>query len=399
MKIARLNRPGRYGDGLGLWLQVSPTLTKSWIFRYMRHGKAREMGLGPLHTITLAEARQKATDCRKLLLDGHDPIEVRRAGQLQARLEEARGMTFEACAEQYIESHKAGWRNEKHAAQWTATLKTYAYPVIGKLPVAGIDTALVLKVLQPIWTAKPETAARVRGRIEAVLGWASAREYRVGDNPARWRGHLDKLLPARSKVARVRHHPALPYSEVSAFMEKLRAEEGVSPRALEFTILCATRTGETIGAEWSEIDFRTRVWTIPGTRMKAGKEHRVPLSNRAIEILEELPREGAFVFPGGRANRPLSNMALLATLKRMGRSDLTVHGFRSSFRDWAAETTNYPREVAEMALAHTISDKVEKAYRRGDLFEKRRRLMAEWAAYCASPARKKGAVVPLRGRR
>jgi len=397
LKVSKLKDPGRYGDGLGLWLQITPTGTKSWLFRYMIAGRAREMGLGPLHTISLADARQKATDCRKLLLEGRDPIEVRRVERMQARIDAARGITFKACAEQYVESHKAGWRNEKHAAQWTATLEAYVYPLFGGASVAAIDTALVLKALQPIWTTKPETASRVRGRIEAILDWATAREYRRGDNPARWRGHLDKLLPARSKVARVRHHAALPYAELPAFMVKLREQEGVSPRALEFAILTATRTGETIGARWSEIDENAATWTIPAERMKGGREHRVPLPKRAIEILEKLPREGDYVFPGGRPKQPLSNMALLTTLRRMGHGDITAHGFRSTFRDWAAEQTNFPREIAEMALAHAVSDKVEAAYRRGDLFRKRTQLMEAWAKFCASPPRQKGDVVVLRG--
>jgi len=339
--VARMKKPGRYGDGLGLWLQVSPSGTKSWLFRYMRNGKARQMGLGAVHTVTLAEARETAGDCRKLLLAGLDPIEARRAERMQSRVEAARGTTFKDCGERYIVAHEAGWKNAKHRNQWKSTLATYAYPVLGELSVAAIDTALVLKVIEPIWTVKPETAARVRGRIEAVLDWATAREYRQGDNPARWRGHMDKLLPARSKVARVRHHAALPYGELPVFMAALRKQDGVSPRALEFAILTAARTGETVGARWAEIDANTAVWNVPAERMKGEREHRVPLSARALEILESLPREGEaeFVFQGGRAESPLSNMALLGVLRRMGRGDVTTHGFRSTFRDWAAEQT------------------------------------------------------------
>ena len=385
--VVRKKKLGRYGDGRGLWLQVSPSGTKSWLFRYMRNGKARQMGLGAVHTVTLAEARETAGDCRKLLLAGLDPIEARRAERMQSRVEAARGTTFKDCGERYIVAHEAGWKNAKHRNQWKSTLATYAYPVLGELSVAAIDTALVLKVIEPIWTVKPETAARVRGRIEAVLDWATAREYRQGDNPARWRGHMDKLLPARSKVARVRHHAALPYGELPVFMAALRKQDGVSPRALEFAILTAARTGETVGARWAEIDANTAVWNVPAERMKGEREHRVPLSARTLEILESLPREGEaeFVFPGGRAESPLSNMALLGVLRRMGRGDVTTHGFRSTFRDWAAEQTAYPREVCEAALAHALKDKTEAAYRRGDLFEKRRRLMADWSKYCTLP--------------
>ena len=395
--VSTLTEPGRYGDGRGLWLQVSRARTKSWLFRYMLNGRARQMGLGPVDTVSLAQARDKAVECRKLLLDGIDPIEARRAERDKARLEAARSLSFRQCAKRYIAAHEPSWRNAKHRAQWANTLETFAYPVLGELPVATIDTALVLNVLEPIWSAKPETAGRVRGRIEAVLDWAAARNYRTGDNPARWRGHVDKLLPARGKVARVRHHSALPYRELASFLEKLRVHDGVSARALEFAILTAARTGEVVGARWVEIDFEQKIWTIPTERMKAGREHRAPLSERALEILEALPKEGEFVFVGARADRPLSNMALLMTLRRMERGDLTTHGFRSTFRDWAAETTGYQREVAEMALAHAVSDKVEAAYRRGDLFAKRRRLMADWARYCISPPRRNGEVLAMRG--
>lgn len=396
--VATLKKRGRYGDGGGLWLQVSPGGTKSWLFRYMQNGRARQMGLGPVDVVGLADARHRAWLCRRRLLDGIDPIEARRADGMQARLEAARGKTFKECAEAYITSHAPSWRNEKHRAQWRSTLKTYVYPVFGDLSVASVDTGLVLKVLEPMWLTTPETGTRVRGRIESILDWATARAYRTGENAARWRGHLDKVLPARAKVSRVKHHPALPYGEIPVFMARLRAQEGVSARALEFTILTATRTSETIRARWDEIGLDSKMWTIPGERMKAGKGHRVPLSERAMTILKGLPREGGYVFPGGRAKTPLSSMALLMTLRRMGRDDITTHGFRSTFRDWAAETTAYPRDVAEMALAHAIADKVEAAYRRGDLFAKRRELMDAWATYCAALPGRKGQVVPMRER-
>lgn len=395
-RVNSLKQPGRYGDGDGLWLQIGPSGTKSWLFRYERDGRERQMGLGPLALVSLAEAREKTHACRKILLDGRDPIEERRATRASARAEAAKGITFRDCAARYIAAHRAGWRNAKHAAQWGSTLEAYASPHFGDLHVGAIDTALVLKAIEPIWTEKPETASRVRGRIESVLDWATARGYRRGENPARWKGHLDHLLPRRQKLARVRHHPALPYQDVPEFMAALRAQTGVSARALEFTILTAARTGEALGARWPEIDFKSRTWTVPGDRMKAGREHRVPLPDRAVEILSALPREGEFVFIGARAGRPLSNMALLMTLRRMNREAITAHGFRSSFRDWAAETTAYPSEVAEMALGHTVRSAVEAAYRRGDLFEKRRRLMADWAKYCEG-ARTRALVTPIRG--
>jgi len=398
LKVARLTKPGLYGDGRGLWLRVASGGTKAWVLRFMLRGRARAMGLGPVDLVSLAEAREQARDARKLLLEGSDPIEHRRSARRQARLDAALGITFKECAEQHIASHETAWRNPKHRAQWRSTLATYAYPVLGELPVAAIDTRLVLKVLEPLWRAKTETASRLRGRIEAVLDWATAREHRRGDNPARWRGHLDKLLPSRRKVASVRHHAALPYVEIPAFMEQLRGRDGVAARALELLILTGTRTSEVVKARWDEIDLDAKLWTIPAHRMKANREHRVPLSDRVVDLLQELPLEAEFVFPGGRAKSPLSNMALLSLLRRMGRGDLTSHGFRSSFRDWAAEQTGYPNHVVEMALAHAIGDKVEAAYRRGDLFAKRRHLMQDWARYCISFSRRNGdRVVALRG--
>jgi integrase len=397
LAITQAKRRGYYGDGGGLFLQVSASATKSWVFRFKEGGRLREMGLGPTHTVSLAEARQKALECRKARLEGLDPIQARRGKRIQAKLDVAKAMTFAACAERYIASHKAGWRNPKHAAQWPATLGTYVYPVFGSLPVQAVDVGLVMKAIEPIWTAKPETASRVRGRIESVLDWATARGYRQGENPARWRGHLENLLPKKSKVRRVEHHSALPYAEIAAFTAELRQQEGVAARALEFAILTAARTGEVIGAKWDEIDLGEPLWAVPAERMKAGKEHRVPLSDAAIAILEGMRkiRQGDHIFPGGKAGRPISNMAMLMLLRRMGRGDLTAHGFRSSFRDWAAERTTFPAEVAEMALAHAVSDKVEAAYRRGDLFQKRRQLSDAWAKFCAA-APAAGQVVPIR---
>jgi integrase len=398
-----VGKPGMYADGNGLYLQVTEG-GASWIYRFMLKGSAREMGLGPFPLYGLQEARSKAVDARRLRHEGMDPIEARRAARAKALLDAAKAMTFTQCAIAYIKAHRAGWRNAKHAAQWEATLGTYAEPIIGTLPVQVIDTALVMKVLEqevrvapdkpaaPLWRAKPETASRLRGRIESILDWAKVRGHRQGENPARWRGHLDKLLPARTKVRKVEHHAALPYDELPDFMMTLRAQEGIAARALEFAILTAARTGEVIGARWSEIGAGEKLWTVPPDRMKAGKEHRVPLSARAVAILEEMKpldqtRDGqdgrdGFVFRGGKPGQPLSNMAFLMLLRRMKRDDLTAHGFRSTFRDWAAERTNFPSEVAEMALAHAVSSKVEQAYRRGDLFERRRRMMTAWATFC-----------------
>jgi len=379
---------GRHSDGGGLYVQVTQNAVgnkaRSWLFRYSLAGKSREMGLGPLHTLGLAEARAKARELRKQVLDGEDPIAARNTRRRAATVEAATGMTFQTCAEAYIAAHQAGWRNPKHAAQWPSTLATYAYPIFGALPVAAIDTGLVMKAIEPIWTEKPETASRVRGRIESVLDWAGAREYRRGENPARWRGHLENLLPKKSKVRRVEHHAALPYAEIAEFMAALRKQEGVAALALELTILTAARTGEVLGARWDEINPDGYLWIVPPERMKASKEHRVPLSDAAMKIIEKMAaiRLSDYIFPGQRTSRPLSQMAMLMLLRRMGRGDLTAHGFRSTFSDWCAEKTSFPSEVREMALAHAVGDKVEAAYRRGDLFQKRRELAEAWAQYC-----------------
>jgi integrase len=388
-----------YADGGGLYLQVKAgadgRINKSWLFRYaipetaisangIERQKERQMGLGSLDTISLAEAREAAVHCRKLRVQGIDPIAAREAERTKAALEAARAMTFDQCRDAYIAAHRAGWRNVKHASQWTNTLTTYATPVFGKVPVAAIDTALVMKVVEPLWAVKSETASRVRGRIEVILDWATVRGFRQGDNPARWRGHLDKLLPARSKVRKVVNHAALSYGEIGPFMADLREREGIAARALEFTILTAARTGEVIGARWDEINLKSKVWTVPAQRMKGGREHRVPLTNAAIRLLEQIRelRQNEFAFPGER-QATMSNMAMEMLLRRMGR-DVTVHGFRSTFKDWASERTNFPNEVSEAALAHVVGDKVEAAYRRGDMFEKRRRLMEAWTAYCTN---------------
>ncbi len=374
--------PGLYADGGGLYLQVTEAGAKTWIYRFMLKGRRRDMGLGALHTVSLAEAREEARRCRQLVREGVDPIDSRKEARLAARAATAKVMTFKQCAEAYLKAHEAGWQNAKHTAQWSSTLDRYAYPVMGELSVAAVDTGLVMKALEPIWSTKTETASRVRGRIEAILDWAIVRKYREGENPARWKGHLDHLLPARAKVQKAGHHAALPYDQMADFMKTLRAVDGTAARALEFAILTAARTGEVLGASWAEIDLEKRLWVIPPERMKAGREHRVPLSETALAVLKALNGREGPVFKGGKADKPLSNMALLMTLRRMKRTDLTAHGFRSTFRDWVAECTDFPHEVAEMALAHAVGDKVEAAYRRGDLFEKRRKLMDDWAGYC-----------------
>ena len=377
LAVGRLQLPGMYADGGGLYLQVSRTGTKSWIFRFSLNGREREMGLGPFHTVSLSEARDLALEARKLKHRGIDPIDARQAERSARNLEAAKAVTFKQAADAYIKANRTAWKNAKHAAQWEATLAAYAEPVFGDFAVAAVDTTLVMKAIEPIWTTKPETASRLRGRIETILDWATVRGFREGQNPARWRGHLDKLLPSKAKVRAVTHHAALPYSELPSFMKALAEQSGVGARALEFAILTAGRTGEVIGARWDEVDLASSTWLIPKARMKAGREHRVALNAGALRVLEAMKplRTSEYVFPGGRADRPLSNMALLATLKRMNRTDLTAHGFRSTFRDWAAEKTDYPGEVVEMALAHTVANKVEAAYRRGDLLEKRKGLM------------------------
>ncbi len=345
---------------------------------------------------------------RKLLLAGIDPLAARVDERAKAAADALRAITFSECAKRYITDHRASWKNAVHAAQWNATLATYAAPIIGTLAAQAVDTAAVMQVLEqqvpdrdktakPLWQVKPETTHRLRGRIEKILDWATARGYRSGENPARWRGHIDKLLPSRSKIAKVRHHPALPYQQVSEFMAALRQRAGVGALALEFTILTAARTNEARRARRQEFDRAARLWIIPGARMKSGREHRVPLSDRAVEILDSLPSGGEFVFPGRDPAIALSITAMLQILKQMGRGNLTVHGFRSTFRDWGAEITAYPHEVLEMALAHVVDDKVEAAYRRGDLLERRRRLMADWAEFCQAPPI--GAVIPIRAQR
>ncbi|EWH00454.1 tyrosine-type recombinase/integrase [Halomonas sp. BC04] len=357
-----------------------------------RH-KAQRHCLGGYPDTTLAGAREKAREARSKIQQGIDPVVERRALRSALLAQQVRDITFEQCASEVIKKKQAESRNAKHAQQWENTLKTYAYPVLGKMAVADVELAHVLKVLEPEWETKTETMTRVRQRIEAVIAWATVHGHRSGDNPARWKGNLDAILPKPSKVSKVKHHKALPIDDMGEFMAKLRQQQGMAAKALEFTILTAARSGEVRGATWGEIDLPNAVWTIPAGRMKAEKEHRVPLSKQVVTLLESLPRHAEFVFPAPRGGK-FSDASMAAVLKRMG-VDATVHGFRSTFRDWAAERTSYPHHVCEMALAHTIKNAAEAAYRRGDLMEKRARLMQDWAMFC-SKIQPKGDVVPLR---
>jgi integrase len=394
IEVQRTKGPAVLHDGGGLYLRVVASGTKSWVYRFQIDGRRRDMGLGPYPDISLAEARRRATEHRNQRREGIDPLDAKAARRQAHRLVVAKGRTFRECALEFIEKNSAGWRNAKHRQQWQNTLASYVYPILGDLPVSEIDTGLVLQVLDPLWTKKPETASRVRGRIEAVLDAATVRGFRQGPNPAQWKGNLAHILPAHAKVRKVVHHAALPFDDMPNFLVDLHRRQGMAARALEFTALTAARTGEVLGARWNEIDFTAKVWTISAERMKAGNEHRVPLNDAALRVLEAvhplaLMTDGtqdptAPIFPGLRRKLPMSNMVLLMLLRRMKRTDLTAHGFRSTFSDWAAERTAYPREVVEMALAHAIPNRVEAAYRRGDLFEKRRQLMADWARFCIS---------------
>ncbi|UVK39915.1 integrase arm-type DNA-binding domain-containing protein [Mesorhizobium sp. AR10] len=378
-------KPGRHSDGGGLYLNVSPTSTKSWLFMWTpAGGRRREMGLGAYPAVTLAKARGKAAECRVTIEEGRDPIAER------AKEEEP---DFGDCADKFLASMEGSWRNEKHRAQWKMTLLEYCKPMRPK-KVSLVGTDDVLEVLTPIWSEKPETASRLRGRIERVLDFAKTKGWRSGENPALWRGHLKNVLPARKKLSRG-HHPAMPYPEVPSFVARLRIAEAIAARALEFLILTTARSGEVYGAKWPELDFDAGVWTVPAKRMKAGKEHRVPLSKRALEVVKSLyeTKISDYVFPGQGKDKPLSTSAMDMLLGRMKVDEFTVHGFRSSFRDWAGDKTNFPREVAEAALAHEIGSAVERAYRRADAIEKRRKLMQAWADYLA--AKKVGNVVNL----
>jgi len=394
--VERSKELGLHCDGGNLWLQVTPSkdgkrLNRSWVFRYTLNGVTRNAGLGSTATIDLKTAREKAREYRALLHDGIDPIEHRNAERSARMAANAKAMTFEEAAHAYLAAHRDEWRSQSHAANWPASLRRYIFPSLGTVDCAHIDAALVVQSLQKVWKERPATASRLRGRIESILDYAKVKGSRQGDNPARWSGNLEYLLAAPSK-RKISHHAALPWREIPAFVQRLADLEGPAARAFEFAILTAARSGEVRGAIWSEIDLGEAVWKIPGSRMKAGKEHRVPLSARCVEILRAMPRSGEFVFPG--RDGMLGESTFQRLLRKLDPRDLTVHGFRSCFMDWAHERTAFAKVVIDMALAHTVGDKVEEAYRRGDLFEKRRQLMQAWADYCASP-QIEGKVIPI----
>jgi integrase len=393
-------KAGRHADGGNLYFLVKPDGRKSWVLRFVDPvtGKRQDMGLGRFgkHYVTLAKAREAAADARALLDEFNNPIEERKRLQREAQQAIAKRLTFKQCADKYIEAHRASWRNAKHAQQWENTLKTHAANLM-PIPVADIDTDMVVSCLEKIWATKTETATRTRQRIEKVLGWATVRKLRTGDNPARWKGHLDELLAKPTALKKVQHRAALPYSVAGAFMAKLREKDSLAAKALELQILTATRPGEIVGATWDEFDLTKKIWTIPASRMKAKKEHTIPLSPQAVKLLKSLPRidDSDFVFPGMRPDKPMSTAAAMKLLKEL-HPGITAHGMRSTFRDWAGETTAYPREVIEMAMAHQLKDKAEAAYARGNLIDKRRLLMEDWANYCDIEAQQDATVTPIR---
>lgn len=402
LKVKQLTAPGRYADGDGLYLFVQKNGNRSWVFRWRDRvtKKLRDKGLGPVRIVSLAQARERAAKCRDEVWNGGDPIESTREQRAAARLAYAKRTTFAECCERYIAAHRASWRNAKHAAQWTSTLDTYAAPLM-PLNVADIDTGLVVKCLEPIWEAKTETASRVRQRIESVLGWATVRGYREGDNPARWKGHLDNLLASPNAIKQVEHMAALPHAEIHGFLTKLRNAIGLGARASELQILTAMRPGAVAGARWDEIDLDNALWHVPAERMKtrkgreSGRDHTVPLTAPAVRLLEALPRLNAYVFPGAKPDTHITTATMLKAVRTV-RADVDSHGFRSTFRDWAAECTNYPRELAESALAHTLRDKTEAAYLRTKHIAKRAKLMADWAARCEQPDPTGDNVTPIR---
>jgi integrase len=401
-QVERIKEAGRHGDGHGLYLQVMPGGARSWLLRYERGGRERWMGLGACHTFSLDEARDRARAARQQLANGIDPLDARRAERTKKATEAAAaakaGVTFEEVAGMYFNLHSPKWKNVKHISQWMSSMKRDVFPTMGRVPIAAIDKTLVIRMLEKIWFEKANTASRIRGRVKNVLDFAKANDFRSGDNPAAWTENLKHALPAPKDITVVKPHAAMAYTDMYSFMADLRSREGIAAKALEFTILTAARSAETIGAAWNEISFDKKTWTIPRERMKmarkmADKEHRVPLSDRAIALLQALPREGDLVFVGAQAGAPMGINAMSDLLGTM-RGDATVHGMRSTFRDWAAECTNFPRELAEKALSHNVGDETERAYQRGDLLNKRRRLMEAWSTYCDRPATS-GAVVPL----
>lgn len=376
LKVKRLSRPGYYADGGGLYLSISASQAKSWIYRYSKDGRRREMGLGSISRISLADARALAAGASSVLASGADPLDQREA----LREKRKSALKFKDCALRYIESHRRGWKNTKSAQQWTNTLTTYAFPVIGELTTDQINTEHLCKILEPIWLTKAETATRLRGRIESILDWAKTRGLREGENPARLKGHLDKLLPPSRKSKRVKHHPALPWDEAADFYKKLGKLEGDAPKGLKLVMLTALRCGNVASAEWSEIDLKRRIWTIPGVKMKAGEEFRLPISSEVAAILQSLAKLSNYVFPG-REKRPMTIAAFSRVRDRLGREDITVHGFRTTFRNWASDYARCPRDISEMALAHAVENKTEASYARTDHLERRSELMEEWAAF------------------
>ena len=397
LKVERAKKPGLYGDGGSLYLRIAPGGSKQWVFRYGVSGRYHDLSLGAVHTFSLADARERAREQRKLLADGLDPLAAKRERAALRAAADATAMSFAQCAAAFIRDNRSEWRSIKHAREWESTLRRFAYPVIGGLLVQVIDTPLVLRVIEPLWKSHPVTAQRVRGRIEAVLGWATVHRYRNGDNPARWRGHLEHALPKRNGV---KHLAALPYTDIPGFVAKLRQDTSVASAALQLVTLTAVRRGEAIFAEWSEVDLDDAVWTIPAGRTKRNREHRVPLSNLAVALLRDMAtiRQSAYVFPGYLAGRPISDNSVTRVMQATA-SGTTIHGLRSSFRDWAAERTSFAREVAEAALAHAVASQVEAAYRRTDFFDRRRKLMAEWAAFCQVKPSTGSGVVPIRAAR
>lgn len=386
LSVKRMSKPGLFADGGGLYLQVTTTGAKSWIFRFKLHGRRRDMGLGGVDAVPLSDARERATAAKRLVERGIDPIEARKAALEAAEAASNAGSskTFRDAVDAFLVANEARWRNSKHRAQWRSTLENYAFPKIGDLAVSDVDDARVIEVLTPIWGLKTETATRLRGRIERVLDFAAVKKWRSGLNPARWSGHLEHVFPRKSEIATVRKHPSMPYRNIPAFWPRLQIQDGMGARALELTILCATRTSETLGATWAEIDFERRLWVIPSARMKMGRQHRIPLSDPAIALLRKLiaVQENDFLFPGQRPNKPLSNMAMSMVLRRLKLGHLTTHGFRATFRTWAGEETATPEQIMEAALAHAKGDKVAEAYNRGDLLDKRRVLMRLWGEFC-----------------
>ncbi len=405
-KVERTKTPGRYRDGLipGLMLQISESGAKSWILRYELRGRERMLGLGSATAFNLKEARERARSARQLLADGVDPLDVKRERQAEAKLAAAKKLTFAEAAERYFNQHQSKWINATHRDQFLASLRVYAFPVLGGMDVAAIQLADVLRAIEPIWTTKTVPADRVRNRIENTLDWCVVRGHRPpGTNPARWKGHLDQVLPAARQVAPRGHHVAIAYSALPSFMVELRQQEGIAARALEFLILTAARRGEALGARWEEIDFASATWIVPAHRMKAKREHRVPLSSTVLDLLRTLPREDGnpYLFIGVRAGQAVGDQALARVLKRMGHDNITVHGMRSAFSDWAHEQTAHANHTIELALAHNVGNEVERAYRRGPMVAKRARLMTDWAKYCATPpVTQTGAdVVPIGGRK